>query len=394
MNKEFLAKLDILLTGKIPQKIDLTKITDEDCHKVADKLNQLFECIEEIQGFILPLSRGVLQDIKIRPQNFLGSPFKELHSTLLHLTWQAKQVARGDYNQRVDFMGDFSDAFNAMVVALDEHEKLLKNKIEELAKEVTERKKAEEELKSAYEQLKITQTQLTQSAKMASVGVLSGGVAHEINNPLTGVLNNVQLIRMIAEAKSDFSIDDFKELLTVIEESAIRCKRITQSLLDFSRGSKGTFQALSLNEIVEKTVILLEHDLRLQNISIRKDLQIDLPLVLGDFQLLQQVVIDIISNAKWAIQQKPEKEGIITLRTQYAHEKKSACLSISDTGIGIPEENLEKIFEPFFTTKRVGEGTGLGLSTVYSVINAHQGNIEVESRINQGTTLKISLPVS
>ena len=260
--------------------------------------------------------------------------------------------------------------------------------------DVTERKRAEEKLKVAYDQLKTTQVRLVQSAKMASVGLLAGGVAHEINNPLTGVLNNVQLIRMIAEQKQDFNIADFKELLTVIEGSALRCKRITQSLLDFSRASKDVFQKLSLNEIVEKVATLIEHELGLQNIAIQKDLEPGLPQVLGDSQLLQQVVFDVISNGKWAIQQKSEKEGgTIALKTQYEPEKKNILLSISDNGIGIAKENLEKVFEPFFTTKEVGEGTGLGLSIAYSIIKAHQGTIEAESEPGKWTIFKIRLPV-
>ncbi len=262
-------------------------------------------------------------------------------------------------------------------------------------RDITSRKKAEKELKTAYEQLKTTQIQLIQSAKMASVGLLAGGVAHEINNPLTGVLNNVQLIKMLAEQKEDFSFQDFKELLGVIEESAVRCKKITQSLLDFSHTSKGVSQPILLNVIVDKVVALIGHELKLQDINIRQDLQPDLPQVLGDPQLLQQVVFDFISNARWAIQQKSSKgEGTITLTTRCDPGNRNICLSISDTGIGIAKENLATIFEPFFTTKAVGEGTGLGLSIVYGIIKAHRGSIEVDSRVGEGTTFKIYLPLA
>jgi PAS domain S-box-containing protein len=258
-----------------------------------------------------------------------------------------------------------------------------------------ERKSAEEALEHAYEQLKTTQAQLVQSAKMASVGLLAGGVAHEINNPLTGVLNNVQLIRLMAGQRKDFNLDDFKTLLAVIEDSAQRCTKITRSLLDFSRASKGIFQKVSLNDITEKVISLIEHELRLENIIIQKDLAPDITLISGDLQLLQQVVFDIISNAKWAIKKKTEKEGgLITVKSEYNTETKQAFLYISDTGIGIPEENLERIFEPFFTTKSVGEGTGLGLSIVYNIIKQHNGTIEVESEVGKGATFKISLPAS
>jgi len=264
----------------------------------------------------------------------------------------------------------------------------------EYIEEEKKRKLAEAELMLAYEQVKTTQSQLVQSAKMASVGLLAGGVAHEINNPLTGVLNNVQLIKMMAEQKKDFSMEDFRDLLNVIEESAKRCTMITRSLLDFSHASKGVFQNLMLNEVVEKAVFLVDGELKLENIIVNKELDAGQPQIFGDFQLLEQAVFDLISNAKWAIQKKSGREGgSITIKTTYDSEAKQVFLFVSDTGMGITKENLERIFEPFFTTKSVGEGTGLGLSIVYGIIKEHQGNIEVESQEDRGTTFKISLPV-
>lgn len=260
--------------------------------------------------------------------------------------------------------------------------------------EEKKRKLAEAELLLAYEQVKTTQSQLVQSAKMASVGLLAGGVAHEINNPLTGVLNNVQLIKMMVEQKKDFSRDDFKDLLNVIEESAKRCTKITHSLLDFSHASKGVFQNLKLDEVVEKAVVLVEEELKLENINIQKKLGAGQAQIFGDFQLLEQAIFDLIANARWAIEKKSGRGGgSIIIKTAYDPEAKQVILYVSDTGMGITKENLERIFEPFFTTKAVGEGTGLGLSIVYGIIKEHQGNIEVESQENKGTTFKISMPV-
>lgn len=133
MIEEAIEKLVILLQGKIPERIDTGNITDDSNQRLTVLLNQLFGFLQEIHEFIIPLSQGKLDEIKLpQPKNFLGSPFKELHSHLLHLTWQAKQVARGDYSQRVDFMGDFSEAFNFMITSLDNNEKALKRKIEHL----------------------------------------------------------------------------------------------------------------------------------------------------------------------------------------------------------------------------------------------------------------------
>jgi cobyric acid synthase len=143
MIEEAIEKLDVLLQGKIPEKINTGKIADESKQKLAKMLNQLIDFMQEIHDFIIPLSSGELAEIKISPKNFFGSPFKELHSRLLHLTWQAEQVAKRDYSQRVDFMGDFSEAFNSMIVSLDNNEKLLKRKIDELEKALSHIKSLE-----------------------------------------------------------------------------------------------------------------------------------------------------------------------------------------------------------------------------------------------------------
>lgn len=132
MIDEVTEKLALLLQGKIPAKTDIDNLSKEKERKLGRMLNHLITFIEEIHQFIIPLSKGELQSMRLPHNNFLASPFKELHSRLIHLTWQAKQVADGDYNQRVDFMGDFSEAFNSMIVALDRNERLLRKKIEEL----------------------------------------------------------------------------------------------------------------------------------------------------------------------------------------------------------------------------------------------------------------------
>jgi two-component system NtrC family sensor kinase len=250
------------------------------------------------------------------------------------------------------------------------------------------------DLEEANKNLKLTQAQLIQSAKMASIGQLAAGLAHEINNPLTGVLNNVQLIKMEMERKADgISPAEFKEVLDAVEEAALRCKKITQSLLDFSRASKAANQPLSINEVIEKVTSLISQELRLQNITIQTNLAPQLPLTQGNFQLLQQVFMNFITNSQWAIRKKSATEGgTITIKTEYDSQKDRVNIYLSDTGIGMSSEMLNKIFEPFFTTKDVGEGTGLGLSVIYGIIQDHQGTIEVESEVDKGTTFKISLP--
>jgi len=143
MIQEAIEKLAILLQGRIPAKIDIKKLDDEGDRKFGEMMNQLIDFMQQIHEFIIPLSRGELHEIGLPSNNFLASPFKELHSQLLHLTWQTKQIANGDYKQRVDFMGDFSEAFNSMVISLDHNEKLLKKKIDELEKALSQVRRLE-----------------------------------------------------------------------------------------------------------------------------------------------------------------------------------------------------------------------------------------------------------
>jgi methyl-accepting chemotaxis protein len=140
---QVIEKLTILLQGKIPANIDSSDVASENDRKLAELVNQLITFIDEIHRFIIPLAQGELSDIKPAPNNFLASPFKELHSRLRHLTWQAKQVASGDYLQRVDFMGEFSEAFNAMIIELERNERLLRNKIDQLEQALGHIKKLE-----------------------------------------------------------------------------------------------------------------------------------------------------------------------------------------------------------------------------------------------------------
>lgn len=259
-------------------------------------------------------------------------------------------------------------------------------------RDITERKIAEEALKSAYEKLQSTQDRLVQSTKIASMGQLAGSIAHQLNNPLTGVLNNVQLIKMEMEVNKDFSPGSFKELLNIIEESALRCKKIIQSFLDLAHVSKGELRPLNLNALVERVIVIISTEMQLGNVVLLKDLQPDLREIQGDIQLLEEVILVLVSNARWAVDKKFQGAigGSITIKTYKEQENKTVVIAVTDNGIGIAQENIPKLFEPFFTTKKVGEGTGLGLSLIQNIIKKHNGEIAIESQVNVGTTFKIS----
>jgi PAS domain S-box-containing protein len=231
--------------------------------------------------------------------------------------------------------------------------------------------------------LEETHLQLLHSEKMASLGKLAAGVAHEINNPLGGIL--IYASMMLEETPKE---DERRKDLQQIVEQTLRCKEIVKELLEFSRQAKDRQALIDLNRTLNQALSILEHQAMFHNIQVVRDFDPDLPQLPGDSGQLSQVFINLIVNAADAMKEK----GVLTLKTQYAPDKNQAVIEIQDTGCGIPEENLPRIFDPFFTTKEVGKGTGLGLSTAYGIIKQHQGEIQVESTMGTGTTFRIRLP--
>lgn len=319
---------------------------------------------------------------------------------IMNLIMGMRKLGNGNLDYKIrgknkDEIGALQTGFMAMAGRLKlAHDALQKEK-DSLEIKVSERTKDLEQsqmyLIKINEELKQTQAQLIQSAKMAAIGLLAGGVAHEINNPLTGVLNNVELIKMEMAAKNNFAPSDFKGLLDIIEESALRCKQIVQGLLEFSHVGKDSPEPALINEVLEKTISLAANEIRLGNIRIVKELAPSLPLVRIDVNRFRQALLDIINNARWALRNKPQAE--LKLKTLLSEDKMLVIIEISDNGCGIDKEILPHIFEPFFTTKKVGEGTGLGLSISYQIVKELNGILEAESEGKDcGATFRIKLP--
>lgn len=233
-------------------------------------------------------------------------------------------------------------------------------------------------------ELKLAQKQLAQSEKMASLGQLAAGVAHEINNPLTGILFYAGLLL----ERKDLD-KDLKEDLKCILEDAERCREIVKSLLVYSRREGTAKNIVHLNEVVEKSLTLIRDQKKFRNIHIEKNLSEDMMLLLADTNKLNQVLINLIINAADAM----DGEGTITLITYKEKFLKQLFLEVKDTGKGIPHENLSKIFDPFFTTKEVGKSTGLGLSIVYGILEEHGAKISVKRTSTKGTTFIIEFPM-
>ncbi|GCD84486.1 GAF domain-containing sensor histidine kinase [Parageobacillus thermoglucosidasius] len=233
------------------------------------------------------------------------------------------------------------------------------------------------------------EAQLVQSGKLAAIGEMAAGIAHELNNPLTAILGNAQLLLRTA-AKDDRSY----KLLYDIYSCGRRCKTIIQNLLTFSRQDEYMFEDCSVNEAVEQVLGLIGDQIRKQNIIIQKKLDNSLELVEGNIQQIGQIVLNLLINAKDALEEVDVPEKVISIETKSVaeEEKKWVLLTIQDNGKGIEEQYLQEIFNPFFTTKRPGKGTGLGLSVSLGIAQAHGGTIEVASKPGKGSTFMLKLP--
>ncbi len=235
-----------------------------------------------------------------------------------------------------------------------------------------------------HKELEETQAQLFQAAKIASLGRLAAGVAHEINNPLAGILIYAELLQrdLAAEAEARQNVE-------VIINQTMRCQQIVTRLLDFSRQSLGQKKLFDLNEVIHRCVDLIGHQTIFHNIKIDLELDPKLPQIIGDPGQLQQVFTNLLLNAADAM----SGTGVITVASRPAPAGDGVILTFADTGCGMPPEIRDKIFEPFFTTKPPGKGTGLGLPIVYGVIQRHGGSIEVDSSPGGGTVFTLRLPL-
>lgn len=314
----------------------------------------------------------------------------------LQVTNEELQVTNEELEKKGEELQLANEELQTKTEELQSYVEELEVTTEELKTTNEELRMTNEELERALRELKETQAQLIQAGKMAAVGRLAGGVAHELNNPLTGVLTYAK--RLLARAddeslKRNEAFRIFPESLRIIRDSALRCKRITENLLNFSRQAKAEHSPLDVNGVIENTLGLLEMQLRSAKIDLIKELQPNLPSIIGNPNQLQQVFTNLILNAMQAM---PEG-GSLRIQSRIDVSKSGERLiyiEFTDTGCGIPKETLPRIFEPFFTTRPPGKGTGLGLSISYGIIDAHNGFIEVESEEGKGTTFRITLPVS
>ena len=301
----------------------------------------------------------------------------------------AKRVAAGNLDEAIpvrgdDELGQLASSFNSMTAALKESGRELREWNHKLEEKVVERTRA----------LRQAEAETVRGEKLASVGLLAAGVAHELNNPLTGILTFSSLMRKKVPDDSP----EAEDLDLIIKETK-RSAAIIRRLLDFAREKAPEKKFTDLNRLIEDTVRIVEKPAHLRDIHIELVLERNLPPVWIDANMIEQVIMNMVVNAQQAI----EGEGSVTVRTrQVLRPKRSEPndkavpmveVSIIDSGCGIPEADMKKIFDPFFSSKEVGKGTGLGLSVSHGIVEAHGGLIEVESAIGRGTTFRVYLPL-
>ncbi len=342
-----------------------------------------YEPIRSPQGEIIgALSVGVLEDkfTDMRKRTvaiFLGITFIAMIVALIVSSYSARGIlqpitdlvsasgrwAKGDFDYQVritrkDEIAKLEEMFNFMAVSLKERDDKLR--------EYTDR-------------------QIMKSERLATIGQLAAGVAHEINNPLGTISIYAQMV--LDELGKDN--DSCRQSIAVVMKQTNRAGRIVKDLLEFSRQSEPEMKTLNINDVLAKAIAVTTPPADLQNIRFVSDLAPELPDIQGDSNKLEQVFVNIIVNA---LQAMPEG-GVLTVRTRVAESRRFIEIEISDTGCGIPQEHLSKLFDPFFSTKKAGEGTGLGLSVTLGIVERHNGTIDVQSKVGEGSTFTVRLPV-
>ena len=286
---------------------------------------------------------------------------------LVGLSRATERIAKGEFGTTVDIasrdeIGDLAASFNKM------------------GEELRLREKNLEEARAA----------LIQSEKMAAFGQLGAGIAHEVKNPLAGILGYAQLAlrKLPAEAGS------LKSYLEIVEKETKRCKAIIENLLKFARQEKTVMDRVDVSTLVDEAMKLVEHQLNMNSVKIARSVPAGLPPIFANSNQLQQVLMNLSINAQHAMEKNGGTLTVSALETKLFDGRPAVEIRVNDSGSGIPKEILTKIFEPFFTTKPAGKGTGLGLSVTFGIIRDHKGQVLVESQVGVGTTFRLILPIA
>jgi signal transduction histidine kinase len=335
---------------------------------------------------------------------------RDMVTPVVALEERSDEMARGELARPVPPAGE-ADEIGRLSFAFEEMRRALRDKLRsteslniDLEREVRRRTEVLEqrnrELHDALEKLRRAQDDLVRSEKLASMGRLVAGIAHEINNPVNAVINTLgpleEALRDMGTAPDPATAAraaaDAEEMLRVVRRGAARSKAIVTALHNYSRGDEQRPRELSLARSVDDTVDLLRHHLR--DVQVQKEIDPELKIT-GFPGQIDQVFMNLITNAAQAVSGRQEPDGTAKpgiIRIAAVHQGDNVLITVADNGPGIPADVLPRIFDPFFTTKDVGEGSGLGLSIVHGIVDRHSGRIEVESHVGEGTTFRITLP--
>lgn len=307
---------------------------------------------------------------------FVGRPVKEL-------VLGTKKVAEGDLDYRIpiatdDEMGHLARSFNEMTANLEMANREITEWVRTLEHRVEDRTK----------ELREAQSQLVHAEKLATLGRIAATVAHEINNPLTGVFTYIKLMerRIGEETIRENDVGKFREYLSTMSREVERTSAIVLNLLDFTRPKEPSKKPVNLNRLVEESIGIVRNKLGTHGVRVEKEMR-SIPDILADPSQIKQVFINIIVNACEAM----EGGGVLAIRSFHDEESRTETVSFSDTGPGISPEDIAKVFDPFFTTKE--KGTGLGLSVANGIVTRHNGRIQVTSGDGTGTTMSVVLPI-
>ena len=318
--------------------------------------------IKDSDPFSVPSLTRDIDHIRLITFGVVGGGFVVLYAGLVTIVWRGWRTIKAQQQSL--------ESFNAELESrMRERTSQLQQANQELAGEIAERRQL--------------QAQLIQADRLAAIGTLVAGVAHEVNNPLAGALGRADL--MLRGSPDEALRSD----LEVIRDEIQRAVRIMRNLLSFGREHKPEKSHTSINKALEDVLELRAYELRVKNVMVAKDLQRDLPEALVGPHQIQQVFLNLIVNSKQAMTEA-QARGVLSVKTR--REEETILIAIEDDGPGMPEEVLTKIFDPFFTTKSEGRGTGLGLSICYGIVQEHGGAIHVANEVGKGTTFTVELP--
>ncbi|NOG54494.1 MAG: HAMP domain-containing protein [Planctomycetes bacterium] len=310
-----------------------------------------------------------------------------VHRPAVQLYQGTRRIAAGDLDTRIEVRGDhelarLAEAFNRMVYDL-----------REARREVTEwSQKLEDKVEEKRQELKNAQRQVLHMEKMASLGKLSATVAHELNNPISGMLTYARLIRRELDDQSlpDAVRQEINRYLGVMDKECTRCGAIIHNMLTFARTTGSEMTQVDINEIVERSLMLVRHHLEISNVRLTSEPLMGNSILTADADQLQQALIALLVNAIEAMEHVEEAQAELDVRLR--GDADTIDIEVRDSGIGIDPQVLPHIFEPFYSTKGGESGVGLGLAVVYGIVNRHGGTITVDSKAGSGTTFHLSLP--